>query len=404
MYKKEECPDSVINEVITYLLEKSFFSEEEIYFANNDWSIVDAKNISENSLLVLNCDERELNRNEALLVNLSESLEKFAIVLIPDLKPENHKKYFSSKGGFYGKIPSVLYSSKKDRSLYIGGYLASYKKSKNNLKVCAIISTYNEEDIIEQVCMDFINQGIYIHAIDNWSTDRTFPILKRLEKETEMVKVEIFPENPTLDFNWEEILWRKEEISYEGEYDWYLNTDADEIRESPWETSLLEGIEFVDSLGFNSINFAVLDFRPIKDGFSSNLNPIDFFQYFELGGRPGHFLQVKAWKNIKDTGVNLVDSGGHVVSFEGKKVFSFKFLLRHYPLRSLAQMEKKIYKDRLPRFELGKRTRGWHIQYDKYIGEKEVSLWNQKELLEFNKLSSEEYLLERLFTVNIEKE
>ena len=62
MYKKEECPDSVINEVITYLLEKSFFSEEEIYFANNDWSIVDAKNISENSLLVLNCDERELNR------------------------------------------------------------------------------------------------------------------------------------------------------------------------------------------------------------------------------------------------------------------------------------------------------------------------------------------------------
>lgn len=404
MYKKEECSDSVINELVTYLLENSFFTEEEIYFVNNDWSIVDSKHISENSLLVLNCDERELNKNEALLVNLSESLEKFAIVLIPDLKPENHKKYFSSKGGFYGKIPSKLYSDKKDRFLYIGGYLASYKKSKNNLKVCAIISTYNEEDIVAQVCMNFINQGIYIHAIDNWSTDRTFSILKRLEKETDMVKVEIFPENPTLDFNWGEILQRKEEISYEDEYDWYIHTDADEIRESPWETSLLEGIQFVDSLDFNSINFVVLDFRPIKDGFSSNINPVDFFQYFELGGRSGHFLQVKAWKNIKGTRVNLVDSGGHVVSFEGKKVFPFKFLLRHYPLRSLAQMEKKIYKDRLTRFKLEKRTRGWHSQYDKYIGEKEVSLWNQKELLEFNKLSSEEYLLERLFTVNIEKE
>ncbi len=150
MYKKEECSDSVINELVTYLLENSFFTEEEIYFVNNDWSIVDSKHISENSLLVLNCDERELNRNETLLLDLSESLQKFAIVLIPDLKPENHKKYFSSKGGFYGRIPSVLYSSKKDRSLYIGGYLASYKKkSKSNLKVCAIISTYNEEDIIE---------------------------------------------------------------------------------------------------------------------------------------------------------------------------------------------------------------------------------------------------------------
>lgn len=101
MYKKEECSDSVVNELVTYLLDNSFFSEEEIYFVNNDWSIVDSKNISENSLLVLNCDERELNKNKALLLDLSESLEKFAIVLIPDLNLENHKKYFSSKGGFY---------------------------------------------------------------------------------------------------------------------------------------------------------------------------------------------------------------------------------------------------------------------------------------------------------------
>ena len=404
MYQKEEYSDPIINELVTYFLNNSFFTEKNICFVNNEEDITETENITKNSLLVLNCNRKELNDNKALLLNLSESLERFAIVLIPDLTPENHKRYFSSKGGFYGRIPSVLYSNKKDRSLYIGGCLANYKKSKSNFKVCAIISTYNEEDIIEQVCMDFINQGIYIHAIDNWSTDRTFPILKRLEKETDMVDLEIFPENPSLDYDLKGILRRKEVIFSQGEYDWYIHTDADEVRESPWGTSLLEGIQFVDSLGFNSINFTVLDFRPIKDGFSPNINPVDFFQYFELGGRPGHFLQVKAWKNIKGARVNLVDSGGHVVSFEGKKVFPFKFLLRHYPLRSLAQMEKKIYKDRLTRFKLEKRTRGWHSQYDKYIGEKEVSLWNQKELLEYNKFFSEEHLLERLFTVNIEKE
>ena len=52
--------------------------------------------------------------------------------------------------------------------------------------------------------------------------------------------------------------------------------------------------------------------------------------------------------------------------FSGRRVYPFKFLLRHYPLRSQVHGEKKVFEDRLPRYSPELRQLGWHIQYDSF--------------------------------------
>ena len=63
-------------------------------------------------------------------------------------------------------------------------------------------------------------------------------------------------------------------------------------------------------------------------------------------------------------GFDLLSSGGHEIAFEGRRVFPLRFLLRHYPIRSQAHGERKVFRERRPRFDASERARGWHVQYD----------------------------------------
>lgn len=335
------------------------------------------------------CDT-ELGNNKELK-NLFNQIDKsFPITIAVGQKVKAIKGH-----GFLG-------FNKKGIPIYIGGRLtniADYKGRKK--KVCAIVSTYEDEDIVENVCTYLLNQGLYVHIIDNWSKDKTYDIVGKLSKENHKLTYERFPSSPEKEYLWSKILKRKEEFAKESNYDWYIHYDSDEIRESCWQYySLLEGVSFVDSLGFNSIDHTVLDFRPINDLFKKGNSLKDTIKYFEFGKRAGHFLQRKIWKASSD--VDLVSSGGHVAEIPNQKVFPFKFLLRHYPLRNLRQMHKKIFQDRLPRVKKEKREFGWHVQYDKFIKkEKKLSLWSPKNLYEFDDNFYEDYILERLTGLEI---
>lgn len=321
---------------------------------------------------------------------------------------EELKEFLNSKSfhsGFYGYFPRQLYKEKKE-ILYIGGKLSCFSLESRPLKVCAIVSTYNEQDIILQVCKYLLDQGLYVHLIDNWSTDLTLKIIKKIALKEKKLSYEVFPDEDRNQYEWFKILDRKLAFSEQRDYDWYIHYDADEIREGCWqETGIVQNIQLIDELGFNAIDHTVLDFRPVNDRFNENKNPQEVFNFFEFGKRPGHFEQVKAWKKKKNISYDLSSSGGHIISFQGARVFPYKFLLRHYPLRSLEQMKKKIFQDRLPRFKSERRKYGWHVQYDKYQRKsKDVSLWDKNDLLLFDDCFYEEYLLERLMGINIRRE
>ena len=234
------------------------------------------------------------------------------------------------------------------------------------VRVTAIISAYNEADIIAQTVANLVSQGIAVHVIDDHSTDGTAAVLPA--DAGGMIRVETLQRRPSPsgadEFPWSGVLARKEQLARELDADWFIHHDADEFRESPWgHLNLREGIELVDRLGYNAIDFAVLNFWPTHDGFDPASDIRDSFQFYEAG-RSFDRLQVKCWKRTAD--VELRSSGGHEAMFEGRRVFPIRFLLRHYPIRGQAHGMRKVFGERLSRFPAAELRRGWHVQYDAF--------------------------------------
>jgi GTP 3',8-cyclase len=229
----------------------------------------------------------------------------------------------------------------------------------SSLKVTAIMATYNEVDIISYAIRELISQGIDVYLIDTGSTDATVTEARRF-----LGRGLLQIEELAMDEFWlARLMKRKEELAYELDSDWFINADADEFRESPWTgVSLLDGIRRVDALGYNAIDFAVFDFVPTHDDLPPGGDPREAFPFFEPGGYFNR-LQIRCWKK-PDGPVDLASSGGHEAAFPDRKVFPIRFLLRHYPFRGQAQAERKLFRERRPRYPEEEKKRGWHVQYN----------------------------------------
>lgn len=236
-------------------------------------------------------------------------------------------------------------------------------------RVLAIMATYNDEDVILPVLSHLTRDGIYVYVMDNWSTDRTWErLLSFRETNPFLVGLERFPQKPSEHYLWTEILKRKEEIALEIPADWYMHVDSDEVRRSPWAGfSLRDAIYQVDQEGYNAIEFAVLNFYPTDaSDYPDQADPERYFKYFAFGDlNSQRNPQVKTWKS-QSARVDLSMSGGHSVTFENRRIYLYKFLLKHYSIRSKAHGEKKIFQDRISRIQKEYTERNWHGSHDKY--------------------------------------
>ncbi len=234
-----------------------------------------------------------------------------------------------------------------------------------DFSVAAVMTCFNEADIVEQTVQNLRDQGVDVYIIDNWSTDDSFERAKALMGRG-VIGVERFPaEGPTGTYDWERLLRRVAELAHSLPANWVLHHDVDEIRESPWpNVTLRDAIYRVEREGFNAIDHTVINFVPTDNDFTGAQSLRDHFRHFEFGRRPGHFIQVKGWANRGDT-IDLASSGGHIAEFPGRRVYPYKFLLRHYPIRSQAHGERKVLLERHARWNSEERRRGWHNHYDK---------------------------------------
>lgn len=295
---------------------------------------------------------------------------------------------------------TIMLVIEKNRSINIDFTGSAFQ----NFQVLAITTAYNEEDIISQSIHKLLQQGIDVHVIENWSTDNTFQILKNLEKQG-LISLERFPpDGPSKHYDWHALLKRIEQVSKEIKADWYISQDVDEIRNSPWpDYNLKQGIFRVDQEGYNSIDHTVILFQPIGDGFIAGTDFESYFKYFEFAkGLSAYFIQIKAWKNSGQD-LSLADSGGHEVKFDGRKVYPYKFLRKHYSFRTTKQARKKVFVDRKPRWNPMEKKKGWHVHYD-HIDEGFNFLKSPSELELFNvEKFNKKYLVERLSSIGIWK-
>lgn len=223
------------------------------------------------------------------------------------------------------------------------------------MKIIAIMAVYNEELYLPQCLRHLWEQGIQSYIIDNGSTDRTAEILRSFLGRG-VINIEQFPRYGV--YEWEPILRRKEELSYELPADWFIHHDADEIRQAPYPyRTLIEGIKIVDNEGYNSINFDEFVFVPtgVKGNYEYK-NFIEEMKYYYFF-KPGPQHRINAWKHFGQK-IDLHSSGGHQVKFEGRRVYPKNFIMRHYMVLSLQHAIIKYCEKAYS--EVEHREKGWH--------------------------------------------
>lgn len=274
-----------------------------------------------------------------------------------------------------------------------------------DFEVLAITTTYNELDVIEDLLARLRSETVRVHVVDNWSTDGTFEVAAERAETDKGVTVERFPaDGPSPYFELEKILSHVEDLAHHCGAAWVISHDADEVRESPWPgVPLRRALWCAEWWGFNCVDHSVLNFRPVDETWEhargvipAGRKLLDAFDWFEFGTHHAHFRQQKTWKPQPEP-VHFASSGGHDASFANQHVFPYRFLLRHYPIRSTAHGRRKVLQERQGRWSPSERAKGWHVHYDAY-SESSSFLWDAASLHRFTTLSAldEEYLVERL--------
>ena len=229
----------------------------------------------------------------------------------------------------------------------------------------AILAAYNEADIIGAAVSHLVEQGAFLYLLDDGSTDGTVEAARAAAGDR-LIGWESLAD-PAADrqrtFQWSRILDRKSELAASIDADWFIHQDADEFRESPWpHLSLAEAVGLVDRLGWNAIDFEVFTFVPERGGNDSARDPVAGFTRYHPAAAYDR-VQVRCWKK-GPLAVDLKSTGGHEARFPGRRIFPVRFPMRHYPIRSAEQGERKVFLERKPRFDPDELARGWHVQYE----------------------------------------
>ena len=223
------------------------------------------------------------------------------------------------------------------------------------LRIVALLAIRNEALYLEKCLEHLYQQGVEVCIIDNESTDNSLNIAKSFLGRG-VFRIETYSYNGYYD--WIGLLRIKEKLASEIEADWFIHHDADEIREAPAHyVNLYQGILAADNEGFNAINFDEFVFIPVDENDKNEdkdfVRRMKYYYFFE----PYTFRQVKAWKKT-NLPINLVDSGGHSVDFDGRKIFPENFILRHYIGLSASHLNSKYSQRVFSEVEVNER--GWH--------------------------------------------
>jgi hypothetical protein len=260
--------------------------------------------------------------------------------------------------------------------------------------VVAVMTAYNEADVIDAVIGHLAHNGVGVYLIDNWSTDSTLDRARAFEG-AGLVGYERFPtDGPASAFELRRLLTRTEELAADLDADWIIHNDADEFRSAPWPgVSLRDALFHVQSEGFSAVDHGYLDFALTEDASEPQVSLEERLTWFEPQ-RTGDLSRLNCWRHLPGSQVELAWSGGHTVRFPERRVFPYNFLVHHFPIRSVEQGRRKIFVERLPRFSAAERRKGWHGHYDNMTAQALIRPTNGLVHLDSN--FDEDFVLERL--------
>lgn len=227
------------------------------------------------------------------------------------------------------------------------------------MRVVALIASYNERRFIGP-CLEHLHEhGIESYLIDNGSSDETVEIAEGFF-DRGLIGIEEYPRDEI--YEWRALLQRKqevaEELTAEGEADWLIHLDPDELRlPPPGAGTLAEALARVDAAGYNAVNFVECTFVPTRE------NPDHDHPEFQRTLRtyypfcPSFPHQLNAWKADDAPSPSLAVKGGHRVNFPGMNMHPESFPMKHYLFLSVPHAVEK-YVER--HYDPAEVQRGWH--------------------------------------------
>lgn len=159
-------------------------------------------------------------------------------------------------------------------------------------RVLAVVTAYNERDILLHTARRLLNDGLEVVVIDDSSSDGTGDALRaEFGHAVDVVR----PSKPNKGtYDWGLLLEQVESIGRASGADWVVHHDADEVREGPWPgLTLRDSLWNMQRRGFNAVDHTVIDFRPVQGEaeLADGDDPEQALRWWEFGRRGGHFCR-----------------------------------------------------------------------------------------------------------------
>jgi glycosyltransferase involved in cell wall biosynthesis len=211
---------------------------------------------------------------------------------------------------------------------------------------------YNEIDILEENLRYYINQGFETVVVDNGSTDGSYELCKKYLGNGIIKLSRII----TKEFDTRLLLKEATLLYKKVRPDWVILADADEFIE-PFERNqnLRTAIEIENKCGNTIIPLHHFMFKMTEKDDMSNKSVLSRMKFY---GKAKDADRAKIWKDSRHVEI----SNPHAPSFIDIKEYkpsNNKYVMRHYPLRTLEQAKAKINRVR-PSLN---NPFGWGIHY-----------------------------------------
>lgn len=232
-----------------------------------------------------------------------------------------------------------------------------WPRRRPRLRMLGVLLCYNDGDIVEEAVRYLRQQGHDVVAWDHGSTDETPDVLRSLKGE--LAELRTVPRS--VDF-YQLYPMMSEHLmaQYVGRYDWISWPDQDEFLEGPDRSrSYRDWVAEVFGSPYDWVEFNNFNFWWTTEDDPAVTNAVQRVRHYALFS--GCAPRIRAWRasatNVRQFNHNPPN---------GER-FPKLFNLRHYPMRSEAQMRRRLEVDRA-----GLRRGGSNFHYDN------MSSWRER--------------------------
>jgi hypothetical protein len=194
----------------------------------------------------------------------------------------------------------------------------------------------DEVDVIERNLRWYAEEELPTVVLDTGSTDGTWEILQEASRDGTVVALERMPSEQYRVKAFMRAMW---ELAQKRKPSYLLKVDADEFFEVADGYSLRRAMEEDFRAGYNTLRFRDIEFQLTEEDDPNESDVLKRMRYYSYR----RTRMYRAFENVP--GTDFIFHNGHRPLFPpGVKehVSPRVYVSRHYPLRSLAQAERKI--------------------------------------------------------------